>query len=58
LWYTHKLKSFTDAYKKYSCVGCGRCVITCPVDINVLSVVEALLTGKVDKDSLLTEKGK
>lgn len=58
LWYTHKLKSFTGAYGKPSCVGCGRCVITCPVDINILSVVKALLTGKVDKDSLLTEKGK
>ena len=58
LWYTHKLKSFTDAYKKYSCVGCGRCIVTCPVDINILSVVKALLTGKVDKNSLLTRKSK
>jgi len=58
LWYTHKLKSFTGAYKKYSCVGCGRCIDTCPVDINVLSVAKALLTGKVDKNSLLTGKGK
>lgn len=56
LWYTHKLKSFTGAYGKYSCVGCGRCVSTCPVDINILSVVKALLTGKVDKNSI--NKGK
>ncbi len=56
LWYTHKLKSFTGAYGKPSCVGCGRCVVTCPVDINVLSVVKALLTGKVDKNSLNTGK--
>jgi sulfhydrogenase subunit beta (sulfur reductase) len=54
LWYTHKLKSFTGAYKKYSCVGCGRCIATCPVDINILSVARALLTGKVDKDSVNT----
>lgn len=54
LWYTHKLQSFTGAYQKYSCVGCGRCVVTCPVDINVLTVSEALVSGKVDKDSLNT----
>jgi sulfhydrogenase subunit beta (sulfur reductase) len=58
LWYTHKLNSFTGAYPKYSCVGCGRCVATCPVDINVLSVAKALLTGKVDKESLNTGKYK
>lgn len=56
LWYTHKLKSFTGAFGKPSCVGCGRCVTTCPVDINVLSVVKALLTGKVDRNSLNTGK--
>lgn len=58
LWYTHKLHSFTGAYGKPSCVGCGRCIVTCPVDINILSVVKALLTGKVDKNSLLTRKSK
>jgi sulfhydrogenase subunit beta (sulfur reductase) len=58
LWYTHKLHSFTGAYGKPSCVGCGRCIITCPVDINILSVAKALLTGKVDKNSLLTRKSK
>jgi sulfhydrogenase subunit beta (sulfur reductase) len=54
LWYTHKLQSFTGAYKKYSCVGCGRCIQTCPVDINVLTVAKALITGKVDTHSLNT----
>ena len=56
LWYTHKLKSFTGAYGKPSCVGCGRCVTTCPVNINVITVVQALLTGMVDKKSLNTGK--
>ena len=56
LWYTHKLQSFTGAYQKYSCVGCGRCIMTCPVDINVLTVSQALITGKVDKNSLKTGK--
>jgi sulfhydrogenase subunit beta (sulfur reductase) len=45
LWYTHKLKSFGYSGKP-SCVGCGRCVNTCPVDINVLSVTKELLGGR------------
>ena len=42
LWYTHKLQAFISKYGKPSCVGCGRCVITCPVDINVQTVSKAL----------------
>jgi sulfhydrogenase subunit beta (sulfur reductase) len=52
LWYTHKLRAYeseADRPGKPSCVGCGRCVQTCPVDINVLTVSEALFTGEVPK---------
>ena len=42
LWYTHKLKAFIGHFGSPSCVGCGRCIITCPVDINVETVVEKL----------------
>jgi sulfhydrogenase subunit beta (sulfur reductase) len=49
LWYTHKLKAFANEYGKPSCVGCGRCVDTCPVDINVLTVSEALTRCEVPK---------
>lgn len=42
LWYTHKLQSYISKYGKPACVGCGRCVVTCPVDINVLTVSKAL----------------
>ena len=42
LWYTHKLKAFIGHFGSPSCVGCGRCIITCPVDINVPTVVEKL----------------
>jgi len=55
LWYTHKLRSFGElrlpgVTGKPSCVGCGRCVETCPVGINVLTVMEALTTGRVTFD--------
>lgn len=42
LWYTHKLKAFIGHFGSPSCVGCGRCIVTCPVDINVPTVVEKL----------------
>jgi len=42
LWYTHKLEAFIGAYGNPSCVGCGRCLTTCPVDINVYTVSKTL----------------
>lgn len=47
LWYTHKLKAFITEYGKPACVGCGRCIDTCPVDINVAEVVRALKEQEV-----------
>jgi sulfhydrogenase subunit beta (sulfur reductase) len=47
LWYTHKLKAFIGHFGNPSCVGCWRCLVTCPVDINVYNVVSRLKeTGK------------
>ncbi|MCK4665170.1 4Fe-4S dicluster domain-containing protein [Candidatus Dependentiae bacterium] len=45
LWYTHKLKAFIGKFGSSSCVGCGRCIETCPVDINVYTVA-AKIKGK------------
>lgn len=50
LWYTHKLKAFGSEYGSPGCIGCGRCVETCPVDINVLTVSEALTNREVPKE--------
>jgi sulfhydrogenase subunit beta (sulfur reductase) len=49
LWYGHKLKTFGKDYGRPGCVGCGRCVDTCPVEINVLTVSDALITKEVSK---------
>jgi sulfhydrogenase subunit beta (sulfur reductase) len=48
LWYTHKLQAYICKYGKPACVGCGRCVSTCPVDINIKTVSDALDGAKVD----------
>ena len=50
LWYTHKLKTFGSEYGRPGCIGCGRCVDTCPVDINVVTVSQALISGEVPKE--------
>lgn len=45
LWYTHKLQAYLSKYGKPSCVGCGRCLVTCPVGINIKTIA-AVLEGK------------
>ena len=46
LWYTHKLVGFMSKYGSPACVGCGRCIVSCPVEINILTVVKALKKEK------------
>jgi sulfhydrogenase subunit beta (sulfur reductase) len=38
----HKQRGFVAEYGRPSCVGCGRCVEACPVQINIITVIEAL----------------
>jgi sulfhydrogenase subunit beta (sulfur reductase) len=48
LWYTHKLQAYVSKFGKPSCVGCGRCIATCPVNINVKTIAKALEGEDVD----------
>ena len=36
----HKFKYYVDMFGVISCVGCGRCVMSCPVNIDIRKVVE------------------
>jgi len=37
--FLHKLKYFPDRFGPFSCVGCGRCVQDCPVNIDIREVL-------------------
>jgi sulfhydrogenase subunit beta (sulfur reductase) len=38
----HKQRGFVAEYGRPSCVGCGRCITACPVDIDVVQVLDRL----------------
>ncbi len=40
-WMTHKLASWQDQFGTMGCVGCGRCIVWCPVGIDITEELEA-----------------
>jgi len=38
----HKQRGFVAEYGRPSCVGCGRCISACPVNIDVVQVIDRL----------------
>ncbi len=38
----HKFKYFIDNYQVAACVGCGRCIVNCPVAGDVREAITAL----------------
>ncbi|GHC52570.1 4Fe-4S dicluster domain-containing protein [Streptomyces flavofungini] len=41
-WLTHKLGTWHDQFDSSGCVGCGRCIVWCPVGIDITEEVSAL----------------
>jgi ferredoxin len=41
-WLTHKFASWIDQYGTSGCVGCGRCIVWCPVGIDVTEEIPAI----------------
>lgn len=47
LRYYHKQIAFVEEYGRSSCVGCGRCIETCPAKINIIEVLNEIRGKKV-----------
>ncbi len=49
-WYRHKLHGFDDPYGFKTCVGCGRCTVSCPAGIDDIVAVVRTLQEKKDEN--------
>lgn len=45
--YYHKQRGFVAEYGRPSCVGCGRCIASCPAGIDIVHVIEKI-RGQAD----------
>jgi len=50
-WLTHKLGTWHDQFGSSGCVGCGRCIVWCPVGIDITEEVAAL---RAERDAIAT----
>ncbi|MEV4439548.1 4Fe-4S dicluster domain-containing protein [Streptomyces sp. NPDC049577] len=47
-WLTHKLGTWWDQFDSSGCVGCGRCIVWCPVGIDITEEAHALHRESLD----------
>ncbi|MEW6623120.1 MAG: 4Fe-4S dicluster domain-containing protein [Bacillota bacterium] len=40
--FLHKLQYFPERYEKTACVGCGRCIKKCPVNVDITAIIAQL----------------
>ncbi len=49
--FMHKLKYYVDKYGNgVACVGCGRCVVSCPVNIDIRRVMEVMTAEVCERE--------
>jgi len=39
----HKYSYFVDNYDEFLCTGCGRCILVCPVNLDIREVIKQIL---------------
>ena len=49
-WLTHKLATWHDQFGTSGCVGCGRCITWCPVEIDLTEEVAAIRKSTTAND--------
>lgn len=54
-WATHKLSTWHDQFGTSGCVGCGRCIVWCPVGIDITEEVRAIRAADGAKGPVETE---
>ncbi|GAA4077262.1 4Fe-4S dicluster domain-containing protein [Actinomadura miaoliensis] len=50
-WLTHKVGTWHDQFGSSGCVGCGRCIVWCPVGIDLTEEVAALRAERDERAS-------
>jgi sulfhydrogenase subunit beta (sulfur reductase) len=47
--FMHKLQYYPEIYDEIACVGCGRCLRSCPVNLDIVQAIKALGGDNVDR---------
>ncbi|MCC7077935.1 MAG: 4Fe-4S dicluster domain-containing protein [Acidimicrobiia bacterium] len=50
-WLTHKFSTWWPQFGTPGCVGCGRCIVWCPVEIDVREEIAAIGTSAPESDA-------
>ncbi len=44
-WVYHKLNYSREQYNSWGCVGCGRCIVACPAEIDLTEIIREIRKG-------------
>jgi ferredoxin len=47
----HKFKYYPDLYNMFGCTGCGRCIRHCPVNIDIINIINGITEVAVEGEN-------